>query len=34
MKERELTNTDKTIIVDRESLRQPDQRHPYLVNII
>jgi pSer/pThr/pTyr-binding forkhead associated (FHA) protein len=31
MKERELTNTDKTIIVDRESLRQPDQRHPYLV---
>jgi len=31
MKEIELTNSDKTIIVDRESLQQPDQRHPYLV---
>ena len=31
MKERELTNRDKTVIVDRDSLLQADQRHPYLV---
>ena len=31
MKERELTNRDKTVIVDRESLMPVDQRHPYLV---
>jgi len=31
MKERELTNRDKTVIVDRNSLLQADQRHPYLV---
>ncbi len=31
MDERELTNRDKTVIIDRESLLQPDQRHPYLV---
>ena len=31
MKEIELTNTDKTLIVDRESLLQADHYHPYLV---
>jgi diguanylate cyclase (GGDEF)-like protein len=31
MKERELTNRDKTVIIDLESLVQADQRHPYLV---
>ena len=31
MKKRELTNRDKTVIIDLESLLQADQRHPYLV---
>jgi len=31
MNERELTNSEKTVIVDRKSLLQADQRHPYLV---
>ena len=31
MNEREITNRDKTVIIDRELLLQPDQRHPYLV---
>ena len=31
MKERGLTNRDKTVIIDLESLLQADQRHPYLV---
>ena len=31
MKEIEITNRDKTVIVDRDSLLQSEQRHPYLV---
>ena len=31
MKEIELTSRDKTVIVDRKSLLQSEQRHPYLV---
>ena len=31
MNERGLTNRDKTVIIDSESLLQADQRHPYLV---
>ena len=31
MKERELTNRDKTVIIDRTSLLESDRRHPYLV---
>ena len=31
MKERKLTNRDKTVIIDRTSLLESDRRHPYLV---
>ena len=31
MKEIEPNNRDKTVIIDRHSLLQADQRHPYLV---
>ena len=31
MKEIKLTNRDKTVIIDRKSLLEADQRHPYLV---
>lgn len=31
MKEIKINNSDKTVIVDRDSLLQPEQRHPYLV---